>query len=69
MSKEARTERYEDLWLPPVPTAADLPAAPIEGQMCFAQDTEVTFAFQGGKWVAVTTRKADGPTTREPDDA
>lgn len=62
MSKEAHTERYEDLWLPPVPTAAELPPEAREGQMCFVQDEEVTYAFHHGTWKGVVPRqKASGP--------
>ena len=56
MSKDARTERYEDLWLPPVPSASALAADAKDGQMCFVQDDQTIYAFTGGKWVAAVPR-------------
>ena len=53
MSKEGRTECFEDLWLPPVATFSALPSAAAENQMCFVQDEEMIYAFERGAWKKV----------------
>lgn len=53
MSKEGRTERFEDLWLPPVTTSSALPEVAAENQMCFVQDEEMIYAFERGTWKRV----------------
>ena len=60
MSKEARTELYEDLWLKPVDRVEDLPRDAKDGQICFVSSEARTYAYREGKWIAATGgRKKD----------
>lgn len=54
MSKESRTELYENLWLKPVERVEELPAAANEGQICFVTGEGRTYAFREGQWIVAS---------------
>ena len=53
-SETAKTHQFEDAWLAPVESFADLPALAAEGQLCFVKGEDVVYVYASQRW-----RRAD----------
>ena len=51
MTRDPKTDQFEDLWVPPVEDRTRLPDLAREGQLCFVQREGQTYIRMGGRWV------------------